>query len=379
MSDERTRTRSVKRLAVIAADPATLLRQRQELLAEVLARRHSVLALIPEAAAAATAALAERGFSVATYPMPSPDPQMFADGRTVAAIAAALADWRAHVLLATGAKSSALGALGARKAGVSRRVAMVDVLPAALRADTAAVPSWAWRRLMKSGFHAVDAALFHNDGDRQRLLANGVIPPGLPVLVVPGAGVDLQRHSQQPLPALILDGRPALNFLMIARKDAAAGVVDFCRAARSVREKAPDARFVLAGADGDIEHGLLARYEDVVQVVGDQDDVRPLIGAAHVVVVPSRTAAMPRILLEALATGRPVITTAVAGCRDAVDERVNGVLVPPRDPAALAEAMMSFLKRPDLIAAMARASRSKAERRFGVGPVNAAVLDLLGL
>jgi len=176
-----------------------------------------------------------------------------------------------------------------------------------------------------------------------------------------------------------VDGVPALNFAMIARKDASKGVVEFCKAARLVREKAPDTRFVLAGPDGGLPASLLARYHDCVQILVDQADVRPLIGAAHVVVVPSWGEGMPRVLLEALAAGRPVITTDTPGCRDAVDERVNGVLVPARDASALAEAMLSFLKRPDLIPAMARASRAKAERRFDVRAVNAKLLEVLGL
>jgi glycosyltransferase involved in cell wall biosynthesis len=88
---------------------------------------------------------------------------------------------------------------------------------------------------------------------------------------------------------------------------------------------------------------------------------------------------MPRPLLQALAAGRPIVTTNVAGCRETVDERVNGVLVAPRDPEALAEAMESFLRRPDLIPAMARASRGKAERFDSVAAVRRTMLGVVGI
>jgi glycosyltransferase involved in cell wall biosynthesis len=84
-------------------------------------------------------------------------------------------------------------------------------------------------------------------------------------------------------------------------------------------------------------------------------------------------------VLEALAMGRPVITTNAPGCRDTVDERVNGCLVSPGDPAALAAAMQTFLKRPDLIPHLARASRAKAERRFDATAVNATLIQILGV
>ena len=379
MGQSAPETKSVKRLAVIAPDGTSLLRQRGELLAAAQARHHSVLVLVPEHAGAAIPELNARGFSAAVFPMPSPEPQMLADGRTIKLLAETLAEWRAHVILGYGAKPMLLGALAAKKAGVSRRVGLVTALPAGLDADAAAIPSWSWRRLMKAAFKALDAIVCHNDAQRSRLQALGVLPAAIATAVVPGAGVDLVANAVQPLPPMVVDGVPALNFLSLGRKDAGKGVVEFCKAARQVREKAPDTRFILAGPDGGLPASLLSRYQDCVQILGDQADVRPLIAAAHVVVVPSWGEGMPRVLLEALAAGRPVIASDIAGCREAVDERVNGVLVPPRDATALAAAMMSFLKRPDLIPAMARASRAKAERRFDVRAVNARLLEVMGL
>jgi glycosyltransferase involved in cell wall biosynthesis len=88
---------------------------------------------------------------------------------------------------------------------------------------------------------------------------------------------------------------------------------------------------------------------------------------------------MPQPILEALATGRPIVTTNTSGCRETVDERVNGCLVPPGDPAALVAGIESILKRPDLIPHLARASRAKAERRFDERAATAAMMVALGL
>ena len=74
-----------------------------------------------------------------------------------------------------------------------------------------------------------------------------------------------------------------------------------------------------------------------------------MLEQCHVFVYPSRADGMPQPVLQAMAAGRPIVTTNIAGCRDTVDERVNGCLVAPRDAEALAEGMESYLKRPDLI------------------------------
>jgi glycosyltransferase involved in cell wall biosynthesis len=379
MARSPTATNSVKRLAIIAPDALSLLRQRASLIDAILDRRHSVLALVPERDAGAFPALNERGLAAAAYPMPRTDPQLLADGKTIKNLAATLGEWRAQVLLGYGPKPMLLGALAAKKAGVGHRVGLMTALPEAMTADAAAIPSWGWRRLMKSGLRAFDQVVFHNGDQPARLRALGLIAASGQHAIVPGAGVDLIHHAAQPLPVLADGKAGALNFLMIARHEPHKGVAEFCQAAKIVRARAPQARFILAGPEGSMTAGLAALAGDDVQVLGDQADVRPLIGAAHVVAVPSWGEGCPRILLEALAAGRPVIASDIPGCREAVDERVNGVLVPPRDAKALADAIMSFVAHPDLNAAMARASRSKAERRFAVAEVNAALLRVLGL
>ena len=141
MAETPSVTRSVKRLAVIAPDATSILRQRSELLSAVLARRHSVMVLLPEDAMAGAAAIEARGLSVAAYPLRGALPHLLGDGKTIASIAATLADWRAHVLLGYGLKPMLLGGQAAQKAKVSRRVALVNVLPAAIVSADGSVTS----------------------------------------------------------------------------------------------------------------------------------------------------------------------------------------------------------------------------------------------
>ena len=168
------------------------------------------------------------------------------------------------------------------------------------------------------------------------------------------------RHRRR----LRLTTEGGIDFLMIARLVRYKGVFEFCEAARALRARGAQARFRLIGG---VESGPaafkpaeIARFGDAVEYLGPRTDIAAQIAAAHIYVLPSYGEGMPRTVLEALAVGRPVITTDVAGCRSTVLPGVNGTLVPPRDAEALRQAMEGFLKRPDRIAPMAAASRARS-------------------
>ena len=198
-------------------------------------------------------------------------------------------------------------------------------------------------------------------------------------MVVPGAGVDLTRFKPAPLPPI----EAGLVFLMIAPLDQRHGVLEYAEAARQIRSHGRRARFQLVATPSQSVDAMslaqLAPYASDLEFLDPSDDVRPLLAACHVYVYPSRAEGMPRTVLEALAMGRPVITTDTPGCREAIDERVNGCLVPPHDAGALTLAIESILKRPDLIPSQARAGRLKAERRFDVRDVNRSLFEALGM
>jgi glycosyltransferase involved in cell wall biosynthesis len=173
-----------------------------------------------------------------------------------------------------------------------------------------------------------------------------------------------------------------LVFTMIAPGDPAKGLAEFVEAARRTKVRVPKTRFVLAvdempyaaGRPGFVLDNVPAEIE-----VAAADDVAGLLAATHVFVLPSHAEGFAQRVAEALACGRPAITSDIAGCREIVDERVSGVLAPPRDAVALGQAIDSFLRRPEDIAWMGQAARRKAERRFDVRAVNAELLDIMDL
>jgi glycosyltransferase involved in cell wall biosynthesis len=134
-----------------------------------------------------------------------------------------------------------------------------------------------------------------------------------------------------------------------------------------------NAVFRLAGAP-DVENRASVSQEELrnwqasggVEFLGHRADMAEVLAAAHVVVLPSYREGLPKVLVEAAACGRPSVTTDVPGCRDAIVPGVTGLLVPPRDAAALADAIGQLVGDAQMRARMGRAARELAEREFGI-------------
>jgi glycosyltransferase involved in cell wall biosynthesis len=136
------------------------------------------------------------------------------------------------------------------------------------------------------------------------------------------------------------------------------------------------ARFELA-TDREMAQDTTLLTVEGVTFHGRAADPADLLATAHVAVHLSADDGSPAALKQALAIGRPVLTLDVPGCRETVDERVNGCLVPPGDPDALAAALQSFIVHRNLMPAEARASRAKAVAAFGAADVVAPVVTAI--
>lgn len=193
---------------------------------------------------------------------------------------------------------------------------------------------------------------FQNGDDRDLFVSKGLVAAGQARLL-PGSGIDLEHYAPGPP---VRDGAP--SFLLIARLLRDKGVGEFVEAARTLRREQSAARFRLLGPVGAANRTAFTDTEvaawveqGLVEYCGVADDVRPHIAAADCIVLPSYREGLPRTLLEGAAMARPLIATDVPGCRDVVEEGVNGLLCQPRDAGSLADAMRRF------------ASLSVAERR----------------
>jgi glycosyltransferase involved in cell wall biosynthesis len=282
------------------------------------------------------------------------------------------------------AKPVIYGSLAAWIVRVPRRFAMLGGMGYVF-IDSDGRERWA-RRVLREvvmlmyrvALSSVHRAFFQNPDDMELVLRRRLIRPSK-AFRVNGTGVDLKRL--QPAPAV----RTPVTFLMMARLLKEKGVYEFVEAARVVRRRHGDTRFVLLGAV-DANPGSLRRdevetwvREGMIEWPGHVDDVRPWIAASSVYVLPSYREGVPRSTQEAMAMGRPVITTNAVGCRETVRDGYNGFLVPIRDADALAKAMMKFIDDPGLIAPMGAASRQLAEERFDIDRISRTMLDVMGI
>lgn len=210
---------------------------------------------------------------------------------------------------------------------------------------------------------------FQNDDDRRTLVEAGLVR-SVQADRVPGSGIDLQGFSQ--VPPLPQNGR-RFRFLLIARMLWDKGVGEYVAAARLMRERFPDAEFCLLGFLDVQSPAAISReqmeawvVEGAVVYFGATDDVRPHIAAADCIVLPSYyREGVPRSLLEAAAMGRPIVTANAVGCREVVEDGINGFLCQPRDAADLAEKLERMITlSPEARAEMGRRGRAKMEREF---------------
>ena len=232
-------------------------------------------------------------------------------------------------------------------------------------------------RLYRRALRKAGVVFFQNPDDRDEFVGRRLVRPDQARLL-PGSGVDLERFAPVPLP------QGPVTFLFVGRLLGDKGVREFVGAARQL--KGAGMRFQLLGPlDEGNRSGISRREldewmaEGVVDYLGETDDVRPSIAQATAVVLPSYREGLPRSLLEAAAMGRPLVATDVPGCREVVEDGVNGFRCAPADATSLAAAISSLAEVSEgQREAMGAASRHMVQQRFGENVVIAAYLDALG-
>lgn len=232
---------------------------------------------------------------------------------------------------------------------------------------------WSIGRLLRRGI-----ALVQNPDDARLLEQLGV--PRVLIRQVAGAGVDLHQFRALPEP------EGPVVVVLSARLLWAKGVAEFVEAARLLRSRGVSARFILAGAPDTanpsaVPTAQIAAWvaEGVVEHLGWVKDMPDVLSRSHIVCLPSYYGeGIPKSLIEAAACGRPIVTTDMPGCREIVHHGDNGLLVPPRDARALAQALESLISNPELRRRLGARGRERAEQEFGADRIIPQTLALYG-
>lgn len=325
------------------------------------------------------AGLAADGFEMIPVDFDRSGVNPFRDVRTIASVVGAYRRVRPTIAHHVAMKPIIYGSLAARLAGV-RRVVNAPVGMGFLYAGTSA-RSRALRPLAQLGLKAFlnprgSAVVFENRDDMAMLTSNGFVRPEDAVLIR-GAGVDLAAFAPAPEPA------GPIVITVTARMLWDKGIGEFVAAARRLRADGLDLRCQLAGAPDPANPARIpqATLEDwqregIVTWLGHRSDVAALLADSHIVCLPSYREGLPKSLLEAMAAGRPIVTTDVPGCREAVIDGENGLLVPARDADALAAALRTLARDAQMRRRFGACGRRLAEQNFSIARISAETLAL---
>lgn len=367
------------KILVLGSLAPSLTRFRGALLAEMVACGHEVYAMAPLFKPDAGPELTAMGVHYIPVRMQRRGLNPLADLGLILRLKKEFERIRPDMVLAYTIKPVVYGAIAARLAGVPRFYSLITGLGYAFTKAHGLRRRLLFnlaRGLYATGLRFSHGALFQNPDDPKFFRKIGVLPADLPVAITGGSGVDLDFYPASELPL-----QP--SFLCLSRFLRAKGVVEYAEAAMRLKARFPAATFRLVGPreygpDGIDDETLRTWQQGGLEVLPACDDVRPYLTNASVYVLPSWREGTPRSVLEAMSTGRAVVTTDAPGCRETVDQGLNGFMVPVNDVDALAAAMEKLMDM-DLAARMGAASRRLAEKKFDVTKVNEIILNFMGV
>lgn len=220
--------------------------------------------------------------------------------------------------------------------------------------------------------------LFQNKDDKELFLSEGITTEEH-CDFIKGSGVDLDEYAFSPAP-----DDNIIRVLFSARMVAEKGTLTLIEAAELLRkEYQGKAEFLLCGDISNNPNGI--KKEELEQMcdgeyikwLGFRSDIPDLLKSSHIFAFPSYyREGVPRSLIEACAVGRPIVTCDSIGCRDTVDDGVNGFLIQPRNARQLAEKLRILFENPALRGEMGKKGREKAEKEFDITVVKQKHLDI---
>ena len=375
---------------IIASYPASILKFRGALIAAIQQAGFDIHIAAPEFNDYPEERdnLIALGYIVHDIPMQRTGTNPAIDAKTLLALYHLMRKIKPDYMMAYTIKPVIYGSLAAKLARVPQRFALITGLGYAFQgADEQGYKKSNLQKIMHKLYSVALASthkvFFQNPDDEALFKSMGILTPNASTTVVNGSGVNVSEYNVVPFP--IINNKPAPRFLLIARLLGDKGVKEYAQAAQLVKDKHPQAEFDLVGWIDDnpdsIEQQELDKWIDdgLLKFWGKLSDVQPAIAASSIYVLPSYREGTPRTVLEAMAMGRPIITTDAPGCRETVIDGQNGYLVPVKSVDELATAMERFIINPELIEKMGMASRALAEKKFDVHSVNKSMLKAMGL
>jgi glycosyltransferase involved in cell wall biosynthesis len=377
-------TSEKRRIALVGNANHTLIRFRADLIRDLVAAGHEVFAFAPGYTERDIRNVKEMGATPVGFDLERAGTNPIQELKLIRTFRTLFEQHQIDTLFSYFVKPVIYGSIAARQAGIKQIYSMLGGLGYLFTDGT---DGFQLKRellrcitvpLFRYALKQNQTVFFQNPDDRSEFIRRGLVNPEKTERIH-GSGVNLdQFRSSDP----VLD---PVTFITTGRLLEEKGFREYASAAGIVKAVYPETRFLLLGGI-DENPGTLSEQEvqgwvdkGWIEWPGRVDNVEEWLHRSSVFVLPSYREGTPRSTLEALAAGRAVITTDVPGCRETVQDGVNGWLVPPRNAEALAEKMMDFIKDPSQIRIMGKESREIAEKHYDVRKVNRVLMRKMGL
>ena len=359
---------------------------REPLIRELIAKGYKVYAFAIDYTDEQRQLLKSLGVIPIDYDLTRSGLNMLADLKMMFRLKTKLEAIKPDIVLSYFVKPVIYGTVAARLANIPIRIAMLEGLG---YVHTASQNGYGFKKrilqivqgvLFTISFKFATRVVFLNPDDPIDLSKMALFSKSK-VEVLGGIGLELLDYPYS---------KPNMNnpirFIFIARLLAEKGIYQLIEAIKLVQEKYPSTELVVLGSlDENSPTGLTKKdlddfiKQEIIIYPGQVANVNEWLSNSHVFVLPSHREGVPRSTQEAMATGLPIITTDVPGCRETVVDGKNGFLVPAFDVDILSEKMIWFIQNPERIESMGFASRCIAEEKFDVHKVNAKMLKIMGI
>ena len=374
------------KIVMIGTIASSILGFRKPLIEELIIKGHKVYAFAIDYSNPQRRLLKSLGVIPVDYVLCRSGLNILTDLKTMLQLKAKLKVINPDIVLSYFVKPVIYGTMAARLANIPIRIAMLEGLG---YVHTASQNGYGFKKrilqivqgvLFTISFKFATRVVFLNPDDPIDLSKMALFSKSK-VEVVGGIGLELLDYPYS---------KPNMNnpirFIFIARLLAEKGIYQLIEAIKLVQEKYPSTELVVLGSlDENSPTGLTKKdlddfiKQEIIIYPGQVANVNEWLSNSHVFVLPSHREGVPRSTQEAMATGLPIITTDVPGCRETVVDGKNGFLVPAFDVDILSEKMIWFIQNPERIESMGFASRCIAEEKFDVHKVNAKMLKIMGI
>ena len=378
-----------KKMVLIGNTSSMMLGFRSDLIKKLISENYRVFAFVCEYTESELNKIKELGAHVVIYKMNRGGVNPFADLQTIFELKRKISEIKPDIVFSYFTKPVVYGSFAAKMNKVPKIVGMIEGLgsPFTVHKNGQNLKIKIIKAvqivLYRIAFPFMDKIIFLNKDDPNDLITQNKISYKTNAIEILGPiGLDLKDYKYK-----VWDETQQISFIFIARLLAEKGIFEYIEAAKIIKIKYPQVIFkIIGGLDIENPYGLTQQELDeiiasgIIEYPGFVNDVAKRIQNSAVFVLPSYyREGIPRSTQEAMAIGRPVITTDVPGCRETVVDGVNGFLVPKWDAQALAEKMCYFIEHPEQVNIMGLESYKIAQEKFDANIANDKLFEIMGL